>query len=304
MDEPSAGEHADRRRAAAEIDNRRAELGLVVDQRRQARGVRRRRHRLDLQMAAFDDQHEVARRRRIARGDMKVDAELGADHALGIAHVLGRVEPEGGRNRVQDRSSRLGVRASRSLEDPLHVLLADAFAVQRDVGAEAARGQAPARHIDDDAADLDARHALGRVNGQARGVLRRQEIDDLAALDAVRALMADAEHLASMGAPAQRLRRLHRRQAGDQANDLRGADVEHRQNGALARRDLAHARRERPEAHGWAPFLAAWLSAHASAASSDKRRNARPGTRKSTARMSRSRMRDWRSRRRSVAIAA
>ena len=137
----------------------------------------------------------------------------------------------------------------------MHVLLADGFAVQRDVGAEAARGQAPARHVDDDAADLDARHALGRVNGQARGVLRRQEVDDLAALDAVRALMADAEHLASMGAPAQRLRRLHRRQAGDQANDLRGADVEHRQNGAFARRDLAHARRERPEAHGWAPFF-------------------------------------------------
>ena len=55
---------------------------------------------------------------------MKIDAELDADHALGIAHVLGPVEPEGGRKRVQDRSSRLSVRGRRSLEDPLNVLLA------------------------------------------------------------------------------------------------------------------------------------------------------------------------------------
>ena len=42
MDETAVGEHADRRRAAADIDQRRAELGLVVDQRRQARRIRRR----------------------------------------------------------------------------------------------------------------------------------------------------------------------------------------------------------------------------------------------------------------------
>ena len=36
------------------------------------------------------------------------------------------------------------------------------------------------------------------------GVLGRVEIDDRAALDAARALMADAQHLAAMGAAAQR----------------------------------------------------------------------------------------------------
>ena len=79
-----------------------------------------------------------------------------------------------------------------------------------------------------------------------------RKIDHCAAFDAVRPLMADAEHLAAVGAPAQRLRRLHRRQPRDQANDLRSADVEHRQQGALARRDLAHARGER---------LSSWLGA-------------------------------------------
>ena len=220
---------------------------------------------------------------------MKIDAELDADHALGIAHVLGPVEPEGGRKRVQDRSSALSVRGRRSLEDPLNVLVGDGLAAQRGAGAEARGGQAAARHIDDDPANLHARHAFGRINGEAGGVLGRVQIDHRAALDAVRALMADAEHFASMRASAQGLRRLHRRQAGDQANDLRGADVEHRKNGAFARRDLPHARRERMEAHSWAPFFAACASAQAAAASCERRTNARPGTRKSTARMSRSR---------------
>src|SRR5580700_8443610 len=39
MDQPAAGEHADGRRAAAEVDYRGAKLRLIVDQRRQASGV-------------------------------------------------------------------------------------------------------------------------------------------------------------------------------------------------------------------------------------------------------------------------
>ena len=97
------------------------------------------------------------------------------------------------------------VRQRRGLENPLDVVLGDGLAAQRCVRAAAARGQAAARHVDDDAADLDARHALGRVDGQPRGVFRRPQIDHRAALDAGRALVADAQHLASVGAPAQRL---------------------------------------------------------------------------------------------------
>ncbi len=188
---------------------------------------------------------------------MKIDAEFVADHALGIAHVLRRVEPEGGRKRMQDRPPGLGVHGGRRFEHVVDVVLGDGLAAQLRVRAVAARGEPSAGHVDDDAADLDARHALGCVDGQAHGMLRRMKIDHRAALDAVRALMADAEHLAAMGAPAQRLGRLHRRQARDQADDLGSADVEHRENGALARRDLAHAGGERSQAHGWAPFLAA-----------------------------------------------
>ena len=188
---------------------------------------------------------------------MKIDAEFVADHALRIAHVLGRVEPEAGRQRVQDCPPGLGVRRGGGLEHVMNVVLGDGLAAQLRVRAVALRSQPPAGHVDDDAADLDAGHALGRVDRRGARLLRRLKIDDRAALHAARALMADAENLAAMGAPAQRLGRLHRRQAGDQAHDLGGADVEHRENGALAGRNLAHARSERSQAHGWAPFLVA-----------------------------------------------
>ena len=136
------------------------------------------------------------------------------------------------------------------------------------------------------------------------GVFGRLEIDDRAAFDAARALVADAEHLAAMGAAAQRLGRLHRRQPRDQADDLRGADVEHRQDGALARGNLPHARRERPEAHGARPSSGMGRRPTRPPPPRERRANTRPGTRKSSESMSRSRMRDWRCSASSVAIAA
>ena len=91
MDEPPAGEDPDRRRAAAKIDHRGAKLRFVVDERREARRIGRRHHRLNPQMAAFDDQHQIAGGRRITGGEMKIEAEFVADHALRVTHVLGRV---------------------------------------------------------------------------------------------------------------------------------------------------------------------------------------------------------------------
>src|ERR1700677_5097 len=221
-------------------------------------------------MTAFDDQHQIAGGRRITGGEMKIEAEFVADHALRIAHVLSRVEPEGGRKRVQDRPPGLGIQRGGGFEHVMDVMFGYGLAAQLRVRAVAARSEPPAGHVDDDAADLDARHALSRVDSEARGMLRRMKIDHRAALDAVRALMADAEHLAAVGATAQRLGRLHRRQSGDPADDLGSADVEPRDNGAPAR----------------------------------NRTNPRPGTRKSSAFASFSRIRDCRLRARSSAIAA
>ena len=163
-----------------------------------------------------------------------------------------------------------------------------------DLGVVELRGEPPAGHVDDDAVDLDARHPLGGVDGEADRVLGGVEIDDRAGLDAARALMADAQHLAAMGAPAQRVGALHRRQPRDQADDLRGADVEHRKHRALARGNLPHARRQRLE-RSWRGALL--RRAPRRAPRPPRRTGARrpcPASRRSSDRMSRSRMRDWR----------
>ena len=198
-------------------------------------------------MAALDDQHEIARGGLVARGDVQVDAELFTDHAFGVEHVAGGVERKGGRQRMQNGSARIGVRGRRCFENAMDIVLGHGLASQSRLGVEALRGQKAAGHVDDDAADLDARHALGRIDRQPHRMLRGLKVDDGAAFDAARTLMPDAEHLAAMGAATQRLRRLHRRQPRDQADDLRRADVENRKNGALAGRNLPHARRKRPE---------------------------------------------------------
>ena len=166
---------------------------------------------------------------------------------------------------MQNSSSVARIRGGRSFQHPMDIVLGNRFAAQGDLGVKALRRQEAARHVDDNAADLDARHALGRINCEARRMFRPLKIDDGAALDSVRTLMADPKNLAAMGAAAQRAGRFHRRQSRDQTNDLRGAGVENRQNRALALRNLPHARRRRPEAHGCAPFFGAWASAHAAA---------------------------------------
>ena len=138
----------------------------------------------------------------------------------------------------------------------MHFIFADRLAQRGDLGGEQPRGQTTAGQIDDDALEFDAGHSLGGVDRQPNGALGGVEIDDRAGLDPARALMSDAQNLAAMRSPARCVRALDRREASDQANDFRRADVEDRKHRALAGRDLAQARRQRLEHHGAAPFLA------------------------------------------------
>ncbi len=204
MDDTPAGEHADGRRTGAEIDQRRAHLDFVVDQGRQAGRVRRRHHRGDAEVAALDRQHQVARRGGVAGGDVHFGAEFVADHPLGVAYAGGAVEPEAGRRGVQHGAAGVGARRRSRFEDAMDFALADRLAAQRDLGVEQLRRQPAARHVDDDAVDLDPRHPFGGVDRQADRVLGGVEIDNRAGLDAARTLMADAEHAAAMAALRQR----------------------------------------------------------------------------------------------------
>ena len=104
------------------------------------------------------------------------------------------------------------------------------------------RGNAAARGADDDAVDLHAGHALGGVDGEADGGLGLLHVDDLAGLHAARALVADAENAAAVRAAARGLAGFDRIEPRNKADDLARTDIQHGQNGALARRQRTHTR--------------------------------------------------------------
>ena len=115
-------------------------------------------------------------------------------------------------------------------EHAVDIVVRHGLAADRHLGAVVLRRQAAARDVDDDGSDLDAGHALGRVDGETDRVLRLFHVHHGAALDAARALVADAEDAAPVGAAGQGVGSLGRVQLGDQAGDLGRADVEHAQD--------------------------------------------------------------------------
>src|SRR5690606_5061725 len=179
------------------------------------------------------------------------------------------------------------------------------------VGREALRREPPAREVHDDRLDLDLRHPLGGIDGLADRLLGRLQIDDDAALETERTLMADAEHAHLVRPAAQYVALAHGDELRDEADDLAGADVEHRQEGALARREGLEARRQAVAqgAHMSASLALATgfffaASARAAAASAPRRITTRSDWRMSMTRMSRSRMRSLSSSSASRATAA
>ena len=86
-----------RRRRAAEIEAGHAQLGFVVDQRGEPRCVGRGDQRLDLQVAAMQHQLEIAHGQCFGTDHGDIDAQLVANHALGIADALLAID------RVTDR---------------------------------------------------------------------------------------------------------------------------------------------------------------------------------------------------------
>ena len=87
--------------AGAHVDHGGAEIGLVVGEHGQARHIGARHHRLDVEVAALDRQHQVARDRDVGGHDMHVDAELARQHAARIADAGGVVERVADRQRMQ-----------------------------------------------------------------------------------------------------------------------------------------------------------------------------------------------------------
>ena len=90
------------------------------------------------------------------------------------------------------------------------------------------RTDATGGNIDDQALDREARHALGRIDGEAHDVFNRIEIGDHAGLDAMRTLVPETDHLDIMRAARQHGGFTARRQASDNADDLGRTDIENR----------------------------------------------------------------------------
>ena len=102
VDQLGVEEHGDRGGAAAHVDQRDAELRLVLDQAAERGGIGRHHLALDLEMAAGDAGGEVAHGAG-GRGDqVQVDAEALAEHAARIAHAAAAVDRVADRDGVDD----------------------------------------------------------------------------------------------------------------------------------------------------------------------------------------------------------
>ena len=108
MHEAAAGEHRHGGRAGAHVDHGGAEIGLVVGQRGKPGHIRARHHRLDVEMAALDRQHQVARGRSVGGHDVHVDAESARQHAARVADAAARRRA---RSRSAANAARRGRRA-------------------------------------------------------------------------------------------------------------------------------------------------------------------------------------------------
>ena len=174
MDEPPAGEHADRGRAAAEIDHRRAELGLVVDQRREARRVGRGHHRLDPRW----QRSTTSMRLRAAASSQEATCRSTPSSSpimpLGSLTSRVRVEREPVGEPVQHGAARAG-RSPRDAASSTRWMSCSDTVLPRSatLAANRCEDSRPPDMLTMTLADLDAGHPLGRVDGEPGRVLGR-----------------------------------------------------------------------------------------------------------------------------------
>ena len=213
-------------RAAADVDDRDAEILLVLGQHRFARGELLQ-HGLDHRHAGpVHARDDVLRGRGAAGHDVHVDLEPRAGHPDGRPDAVLLVDHEVLREHVQDfaaarQRDRLGGvdGAPDVLARDLAVLAGDrhhAAAVER---LDVRRGEPEVDRV-----DLDAGGQLGLVDRLLDRLDRRLEVDDDAAADAARVREADADDVepAVVGHLA------------DDGRDLRRADVQPDQISFLA----------------------------------------------------------------------
>ena len=202
--EAAAREDRHRRGAGAHVDQGGAEIGLVVGEHRQPGRIGARHHRLDVEMAALDRQHQVARHRDVGGHDVHVDAEATAracragrgcrwrrranSRSAANAARRGRAAPNAGcrrraRARYRPRSRSRRRRRPRRRLNSLPSL--------------------PAETETTTEFELHLGGALGEVDRLPHGLFRLRQVDHRAGLDAARQRMAEADHVDRLAAAEQ-----------------------------------------------------------------------------------------------------
>ena len=165
-------------------------------------------HRLDVEMAALDREHQVARGRSVGGHDVHVDAELARQHAARVADAAGVVERVADRQRMQHGAAGAHRMAAAGGEHAVDVAVADRRRRRSSIEArDELAGRAAGGHRDDDRLELHPRGALGEVDALAHRGFRLGEIDHGAGLHAARERVAEADDVDRMGAPAQHVLR-------------------------------------------------------------------------------------------------
>ncbi len=137
--------HADRRRAAAHIDDRDAEVHLVLDEAGETGGVGADDEGIDIEHRPRHRGAVVAHRARGGGDDVHVDAEPLADHAARVSNAAAVVDRKPDRDGVNDLPVTGVAHQVAALQHMAHIAIADLATADADLGLDHARGAKSAR---------------------------------------------------------------------------------------------------------------------------------------------------------------
>ena len=178
----------------AQLDQRDAELALLLAEAGQRRGDRRGDDRLDAEMRRADHRVDVAQRRRVGGDDVDVDAEpvgVEPDRLLDALRPVDRVERRMG---VEHDLAVAVDRVLAGAQQLVDVGLLDGMAAKLDLDIGDVADEPAGAIARPDVLDREARHALGQLDRLAHRELARRHVGDVAALDPAALALAGAEH--------------------------------------------------------------------------------------------------------------
>ena len=199
-DRRKADEHAARKQRhigqpGADLDERDAQLALLVAQARHTRRDRRCDDRFDLEMRRPHAQIQIAHRRSVGRDDVNIDAERIGVQPERLLDALQSVERVERRLRVEHHPP-LGVdRVSPMRKQFVDVLLLDAVPAELDLDRRQIADQTARRKADPDILDVEPCDAFGLLDRFAHRSLGRIHVGDITAPHALRLALAGAEHV-------------------------------------------------------------------------------------------------------------